>query len=34
MTDREKVFAYREPDWTLKSLAIRAYQNKKWTVQE
>lgn len=31
---KKKVFAYREPDWTLKSLAIRAYPNKKWTVQE
>jgi hypothetical protein len=30
---KKKVFAYREPDWTLKSLAIRAYPNKKWTVQ-
>jgi len=30
---KKKVFAYRSQDWTRETIAIKAYQNKKWTVQ-
>ena len=30
---KKKVFAYRNQDWTRETIAIKAYANKKWTVQ-
>lgn len=30
---KKKVFAYRDQDWALETIAIKAYANKKWTVQ-